>query len=242
MHVFLIRRLLAAVPVIIVVTVFVFALLHLAPGDPAAIIAGDLATAEDIAKIRAKLGLDQPLLVQFFTWVGPVAARRPRQFDLLRASGFAADRPAPGADAHADGDDARHLRHAGGAAGRDRGVARRLVDRSLRDGLRGVRLLGARVRDRLRADLAVRDRARLAAGAGLHAARAGFLAVARQHHPAQRDAGARLHGADRAHHARGDARDAVAGLHPHRAREGPGDAGRAAAATRCATRRSRSSP
>ena len=43
---------------------------HLAPGDPAAIIAGDLATAEDVAKIRAKLGLDQPLLIQFFTWVG----------------------------------------------------------------------------------------------------------------------------------------------------------------------------
>jgi peptide/nickel transport system permease protein len=69
MHFFLIRRVLAAVPVILVVTVFVFALLHLAPGDPAAIIAGDLATADDIAKIRSKLGLDQPLLVQFFTWV-----------------------------------------------------------------------------------------------------------------------------------------------------------------------------
>ena len=69
MYVFLLRRVLAAVPVVIVVTVFVFALLHLAPGDPAAIIAGDLATAEDVAKIRAKLGLDQPLLIQFFTWV-----------------------------------------------------------------------------------------------------------------------------------------------------------------------------
>jgi len=70
MHVFLIRRLLAAVPVIVVVTIFVFALLHLAPGDPAAIIAGDLATAEDVAKIRAKLGLDQPLFIQFATWIG----------------------------------------------------------------------------------------------------------------------------------------------------------------------------
>src|SRR5438046_9850075 len=70
MHVFLIRRLLAAIPVVVVVTIFVFALLHLAPGDPAAIIAGDLATAEDVAKIRAKLGLDQPLLIQFFTWIG----------------------------------------------------------------------------------------------------------------------------------------------------------------------------
>src|SRR3954447_21429060 len=70
MYVFLFRRVLAAIPVVIVVTIFVFALLHLAPGDPAAIIAGDLATADDIAKIRTKLGLDQPLLIQFFTWVG----------------------------------------------------------------------------------------------------------------------------------------------------------------------------
>src|SRR3954464_1243502 len=73
MPVFLLRRLLAAVPVIAVVAVFVFALLHLAPGDPAAIIAGDLATPEDVAKIRTKLGLDRPLPVQFFTWVVQLA-------------------------------------------------------------------------------------------------------------------------------------------------------------------------
>jgi peptide/nickel transport system permease protein len=47
----------------------VFALLHLSPGDPAAIIAGDNATAADIARIHAKLGLDEPLLVQFGSWV-----------------------------------------------------------------------------------------------------------------------------------------------------------------------------
>jgi peptide/nickel transport system permease protein len=72
MYAFLIRRVLAAIPVMAVVAVFVFALLHLAPGDPAAIIAGDLATAEDIAKIREKLGLERPLLVQFATWVGQI--------------------------------------------------------------------------------------------------------------------------------------------------------------------------
>src|SRR6185436_15140290 len=70
MHFFLLRRVLAAIPAVMVVTIFVFALLHLAPGDPAAIIAGDLATAEDVANIRAKLGLDRPLLIQFFTWIG----------------------------------------------------------------------------------------------------------------------------------------------------------------------------
>src|SRR5690348_3066483 len=52
-----------------VVALFVFALLHLSPGDPAAIIAGDTATADDIARIRQKLGLDQPLYIQFATWV-----------------------------------------------------------------------------------------------------------------------------------------------------------------------------
>jgi peptide/nickel transport system permease protein len=52
-----------------VVAIFVFALLYLSPGDPAAIIAGDTATAEDIARIHAKLGLDEPLYIQFGTWV-----------------------------------------------------------------------------------------------------------------------------------------------------------------------------
>ena len=52
----------------LVVGIFVFSLLHLAPGDPAAIIAGDNATPESIAKIRTNLGLDRPLLEQFATW------------------------------------------------------------------------------------------------------------------------------------------------------------------------------
>src|SRR5579884_554435 len=52
-----------------VVAIFVFALLHLSPGDPAAIIAGDTATAQDIARIRTALGLDQPLYIQFGTWL-----------------------------------------------------------------------------------------------------------------------------------------------------------------------------
>jgi peptide/nickel transport system permease protein len=66
---YIVRRVLATIPVMVVVAVFVFALLHLSPGDPAAIIAGDNATAADIARIREKLGLDEPLLVQFGEWV-----------------------------------------------------------------------------------------------------------------------------------------------------------------------------
>tara|TARA_B100000676_G_scaffold295689_1_gene335160 strand:- start:4213 stop:5109 length:897 start_codon:yes stop_codon:yes gene_type:complete len=55
-----------------VVAVVVFLLLHLTPGDPATVIAGDYARPEDIARIRAKLGLDRPLHIQFFTWISAV--------------------------------------------------------------------------------------------------------------------------------------------------------------------------
>jgi peptide/nickel transport system permease protein len=63
------RRLLATGPVLALVAVFVFLLLHLAPGDPAAMIAGDYATPEQVARIRAHLGLDRPLPEQFIGWV-----------------------------------------------------------------------------------------------------------------------------------------------------------------------------
>jgi peptide/nickel transport system permease protein len=66
---YIIRRILATIPVMAVVALFVFSLLYLSPGDPAIIIAGDTATLEDIARIREKLGLDQPAYIQFGTWV-----------------------------------------------------------------------------------------------------------------------------------------------------------------------------
>ena len=69
MFAYIVRRVLATIPVMAVVAVFVFALLYLSPGDPAAIIAGDTATVEDIARIRAMLGLDQPVHIQFAEWV-----------------------------------------------------------------------------------------------------------------------------------------------------------------------------
>ncbi len=62
----------ATIPVMGVVAVIVFLLLHLAPGDPATLIAGDFATAEDIARIGKQLGLDRPLPVQFVAWVGQI--------------------------------------------------------------------------------------------------------------------------------------------------------------------------
>jgi peptide/nickel transport system permease protein len=65
---YLLRRLLATIPVLGIVAVLVFALLHLTPGDPAAVLAGDYATPEQVAAIRGHLGLDRPLLAQFWTW------------------------------------------------------------------------------------------------------------------------------------------------------------------------------
>jgi peptide/nickel transport system permease protein len=68
MLVYALRRVLATIPVMAVVALFVFSLLYFAPGDPAAIIAGDQATPDQIAHIRASLGLDRPFLVRFGEW------------------------------------------------------------------------------------------------------------------------------------------------------------------------------
>jgi peptide/nickel transport system permease protein len=69
---YVLRRLVATIPVMVVVAVFVFLLTHLSPGDPAAVLAGDNATVEDVEKIRAAMGLDKPLIAQFFSWTGSV--------------------------------------------------------------------------------------------------------------------------------------------------------------------------
>ena len=65
---YVVRRLVATVFVMTFVAFFVFSLLYLTPGDPAATIAGDLATADDIARIHRQLGLDDPFLVRFGDW------------------------------------------------------------------------------------------------------------------------------------------------------------------------------
>ncbi len=66
------RRVAATIPVMLFVAFFIFSLLYLAPGDPAAIIAGDQASPSDIAHIRASLGLDRPFLVRFGDWLWQV--------------------------------------------------------------------------------------------------------------------------------------------------------------------------
>ena len=67
-----IRRLLATIPVMGIVAIIVFSLLYLTPGDPAAVLAGEQATAEDIERLRVSLGLDQPYLVRFSQWISGV--------------------------------------------------------------------------------------------------------------------------------------------------------------------------
>ncbi len=74
MFAYVVRRILATIPVMAIVALFVFSLLYIAPGDPAAVIAGDQATPEDVERIRQSLGLDRPYLVRFGAWV----------FDILR--------------------------------------------------------------------------------------------------------------------------------------------------------------
>ena len=69
MYAYVIRRLLATIPIMGLVAVFVFLLLHMSPGDPAAIIAGDNATEENLEQIRRVLGLNDPLHVQFLRWL-----------------------------------------------------------------------------------------------------------------------------------------------------------------------------
>lgn len=69
MFAFLAKRMLAVIPVMAIVAVVVFLLLRLSPGDPALVIAGDNADPEAVQRIRVALGLDQPLLTQFWVWL-----------------------------------------------------------------------------------------------------------------------------------------------------------------------------
>lgn len=66
---YIVRRVLAVIPVMTGVAIFVFLLLRLTPGDPAAIIAGDMATPAQLERIRESLGLNEPLHTQFFAWL-----------------------------------------------------------------------------------------------------------------------------------------------------------------------------
>jgi peptide/nickel transport system permease protein len=69
---FILKRILSMIPVLFIVSVVIFSLVHLVPGDPAAAMLGDMATAEDIAALHARLGLDRPLVQQYFVWISNI--------------------------------------------------------------------------------------------------------------------------------------------------------------------------
>ncbi|MCA5925945.1 ABC transporter permease, partial [Pectobacterium brasiliense] len=69
---FIFHRLLALIPVLLVVSIVVFCLVHLAPGDPVLVILGNDASPGDVAALRQQMGLDQPLLTQFIVWFSAV--------------------------------------------------------------------------------------------------------------------------------------------------------------------------
>ena len=177
MTAYIVRRLFAIVPVMAVVALFVFFLLRFAPGDPAAIIAGDDATSEAIAAVRAKLGLDRPMVEQFVVWVwglaqGDLGVSIFSNLPVTRLIAAAA-RADPGAHAvdpvrrrGARHPDRRRRRLEGAQAGRPAG-----------HGLRRAGLRHAGLRAGLCADLFLRRAVAAPAGAGLSADRRGLLAV-----------------------------------------------------------------
>ena len=116
----------------LVVALFVFSLLYIAPGDPAAIIAGDQATPADIERIRASLGLDRPFLVRFGDWLWHVLHGDLGTSIFTNLPVTPHDRAAHRADPVADGADADFLDRDRHPAGRGGGVEAGIVDRSAR--------------------------------------------------------------------------------------------------------------
>ena len=70
---FVLRRLLSAIPTLLVVTILIFLMIHLLPGDPAQLMLGEAATPQTIHALRHELGLDRPLVVQYASWLGNAA-------------------------------------------------------------------------------------------------------------------------------------------------------------------------
>lgn len=81
---YVLKRLLSLIPTIFIVSVVIFLLVHLTPGDPAAAMLGEDATAAEIAALHTQLGLDDPLVVQYFRWVGKLSAARLRHVNRRR--------------------------------------------------------------------------------------------------------------------------------------------------------------
>ena len=69
---YIVSRSLQAIPVVVATSIVVFLILHLAPGDPVRMLASPTATEQDLANLRSRLGLDQPLPIQYGRWMASV--------------------------------------------------------------------------------------------------------------------------------------------------------------------------
>jgi len=72
MALYIVKRLLAAIPVLLGLTIIVFVIMAMIPGDPATAILGSYATPENVAKLNRDLGLDKPMVQQYFIWLGNI--------------------------------------------------------------------------------------------------------------------------------------------------------------------------
>ncbi|MFD1038965.1 ABC transporter permease [Virgibacillus byunsanensis] len=72
MHIYILKRILSLIPVLLIVSVVIFMIIHLTPGDPAAVILGEEATSEQIEAMREQIGLNEPLLLQYWNWISGV--------------------------------------------------------------------------------------------------------------------------------------------------------------------------
>ncbi len=73
MSLYVLKRLLASIPTLLIAAVLVFSFIHLIPGDPAVVMLGDMASMDEIQALRREMGLDRPLVEQFIIWFGRVA-------------------------------------------------------------------------------------------------------------------------------------------------------------------------
>ena len=166
---FILRRLLVALPVLLLVSLISASIMQLVPGDPAAVIAGQNASDAEIAQIREQLGLNRPFPVKLAAWYARPGARRPGQLDPAEPPGHAGDRRAGAGDAGPGR--LRAVAHRGHrlAVRHRRGRARQYLGRPGGADPRADRRLGAEFLAQPDADRAVRRDARLAAGRRLRA-------------------------------------------------------------------------
>ena len=221
---YILRRILATMPVMAIVALFVFSLLYIAPGDPAAVIAGDQASPADVERIRQSLGLDRPFLVQFGSWLWQIlhGDLGTSIFTNLPVASLIAQRIEPTLSLMAITLVLTIVIAVplGVVAAWKAGS---LIDRAIMAFAVFGFSLPVFVVGYVLAYVFALELEWLPVQ-GYTPLAAGLLAVAGEPDPAGHRARLRLHRADRAHHPRLHARSAAAGLYPHRPRQGPGAA------------------